>query len=349
MDHMDGQLHDLLDAAAGEPPRQVSVEAVRRRVIRRRARHYLAGAAAVAVIAVIIPTGIGALGHTPSPSAAGQQPAVPAACACLGVFENQPGQPSPSYGPVEKFAQAVGREPDLVGYYSGWYVPFATSFADSIHRRGIIPLVEIIPADVSVSAIASGRDDGYLSAYAEAVRAYRHSVVISFGPEMNADWWSYGYTHAHAATMVAAWRHIVTLFRALGADNVTWLWAIAANGVGTGPVSAWWPGANYVTWVGIDGFYSKPSDTFASLFGPTIAQVRTITTKPILISETGVARDADQFSNILGLFNGIARYGLLGLVWLDTGPWRIEENPLAERALRAAVQGLRPQKRERRS
>ena len=75
---MDRQLRDLLDAAAGEPPRQVSVEAVRRRVTRRRAKQYLAGAAAVAVIAVIaviIPAGIGALGHPAGPSAGGQRPA----------------------------------------------------------------------------------------------------------------------------------------------------------------------------------------------------------------------------------------------------------------------------------
>jgi hypothetical protein len=47
---IDRQLRDLLEAAAGEPPHQVSAEAVRRRVSRRRARECLAGAAAVAVI-----------------------------------------------------------------------------------------------------------------------------------------------------------------------------------------------------------------------------------------------------------------------------------------------------------
>jgi hypothetical protein len=60
---MDGHLRELLEAAAGEPPRRVSAEAVRRRVIRRRAAGYAAAAAAAAVIAVIIPVGIGTLGH----------------------------------------------------------------------------------------------------------------------------------------------------------------------------------------------------------------------------------------------------------------------------------------------
>src|ERR1700722_9258657 len=38
----------------------------------------------------------------------------------LGVFEH--GSP-PGYGPVATFAKAADRQPDLVGYYSGWGGP----------------------------------------------------------------------------------------------------------------------------------------------------------------------------------------------------------------------------------
>ena len=57
--------------------------------------------------------------------------------------------------------------------------------------------------------IASGSYDGYLSAYAEAVRAYRHPVILSFGHEMNGNWYSWGYRNTSPAVFVAAWRHIV--------------------------------------------------------------------------------------------------------------------------------------------
>ena len=33
-----------------------------------------------------------------------------------------------------------------------------------------------------------------------------------------------------------------------------------------------------MTWVGIDGYYLKPSWQFAPLFGPTIGAVRALTT-----------------------------------------------------------------------
>ena len=181
-------------------------------------------------------------------------------------------------------------------YYSGWYVPFPVQLRHDRgrERRGAARadgsgLREITA--VSVAEIAAGRYDGYLSAYAEAVRAYRHPVILSFGHEMNGWWSSWGYTHTSPATFVAAWRHIVTLFRDLGARNVTWLWTVnIINDTPGGkipPPAPWWPGNSYVTWVGIDGYYLKPSWQFAPLFGPTIAAVRALTSDPILIAETG--------------------------------------------------------------
>jgi hypothetical protein len=110
---------------------------------------------------------------------------------------------------------------------------------------------------------------------------------VQVGIETDRGPWGYG--RVPPSTFVAAWRHIVSIFRALSADNVTWLWTINADQTGTGPVASWWPGANYVTWVGIDGYYYLPSDTFARVFGHTIDQVREFTSKPVLLSGTAVA------------------------------------------------------------
>jgi mannan endo-1,4-beta-mannosidase len=275
----------------------------------------------------------------------------PAPASYLGVFED--GTP-PSYGPIEDFAQAAGAEPNLIGYYSGWAQPFATSFAESMHDHGVIPFVQIDPTLASVAGIADGAYDGYLKLYAESVRDFGHAVVIGFGHEMNAPWYTWGYGNVLPSTFVAAWRHIVTLFSQQGADNVTWLWTIQADEKGTGPIAAWWPGPKYVKWVGIDGYYSEPSDNFATVFAPTIRQVRTFTSKPILLSETAVGgRPENQLTSIFNLVAGMAQYKTLGLVWFDKNQshqitpvgtphedWRIEDDPLAERAFRDGVSGL---------
>jgi len=64
---MDRHLRDLLEAAVGEPPRRVTAEAVRRRVIRRRIAEAVAAAVTLAAIVVAIPVGIGALGRAHRP------------------------------------------------------------------------------------------------------------------------------------------------------------------------------------------------------------------------------------------------------------------------------------------
>jgi len=237
----------------------------------------------------------------------------------LGVFAN--GVPD-SYRGVTAFTKAIGTRPDVVMYYSGWYVPFPAKFAATVANEGAAPLVQMDPSGVKIAAIASGQYDGYLSAYAEAVRAYGHPVILSFGHEMNGDWYSWGYKNTSPAVFVAAWRHIVKLFRELGADNVTWLWTVnIINDTSRGMIprpAKWWPGGAYVNWVGIDGYYLKSSWKFAPLFGPTISAVRALTLDPILIAETGAVPAAGQPAKITDLFGGIRQYGLLGFVWFDS-------------------------------
>ena len=140
---------------------------------------------------------------------------------------------------------------------------------------------QVDPAGINIAAIAIGTYDTYLRAYARAVRSYGRQIILSFGHEMNASWYSWGFTRTSAATFVAAWRHIVTVFRAAGARNITWLWTVNVTGSSRAAgIAPWWPGSNYVTWVGIDGYFYGMSQTFESLFGPTITAVRTLTSAP---------------------------------------------------------------------
>ena len=274
--------------------------------------------AAVAIVLAAVAAGVGL--YNRSADQAGPLPVdLPTTPqSYLGVYAS--GTPA-SYDGVAAFAGATGARPDVVMYYSGWFVPFPAAFAATVASNGAVPLVQMDPDGISVAGIAAGRYDGYLTAYAEAVRAYRHPVIVSFGHEMNGTWYSWGYRHTSPATFVAAWRHIVTLFRALGARNVTWLWTVNIvnhTQVGTIPSPApWWPGSSYVNWVGIDGYYLQPSWQFAPLFGPTIANVRTLTQDPILIAETGVVPDAGQPAKIADVFAGVRLYGLLGFVYFD--------------------------------
>ena len=238
----------------------------------------------------------------------------------LGVYE--PDAPL-SYAGVDQFAQAIGRQPNLVSYYSHWLEPFQVGFATSAAKHGAVTLVQIDPKNgshaISLASIAAGRYDAYLRSYAAAVKAFGTKVVLSFGHEMNGNWYPWANQHTSPKVFVAAWRHIVTVFRAVGAENVTWLWTvnIISNSIPIPAPGPWWPGSSYVTWVGIDGYYYSQSWSFASLFGPTIVAVRALTRDPIIISETGAARAAGQPAKITDLFSGVQVYGLLGFLWFD--------------------------------
>jgi hypothetical protein len=280
----------------------------------------------------------------------------PKAASYLGVFEagNPAGTP-PSYESIEKFSNMARQQPNLVAYYSGWAQPFNVSYANMLHGHGAIPFVQIDPSFAKVPAIPAGTYDTYLRSYADSVRDYGHAVVIGFGHEMNGDWYSWGYRHTSPADFVAAWRHVVTVFRDEGAYNVTWLWTVnQQRPKGTQPIRAWWPGTKYVTWVGIDGYYVRPSDTFRTVFGQTMTQVQAITNKPILLSETGVSPKVNRFAKIANLFNSLEDQNVLGVVWFDENQppdglyhqnWSIEGDSLsdaqAQIAFRNGIAGLK--------
>jgi hypothetical protein len=298
-------------------------------------------AVAVAAVAVVI------IRFGPSGSDPGHALATlsTAPASYLGVYESGPPQ---HYGPVADFTKATGRQPNLVGYYSGWGERFQAGFAQTVSRHGAVTILQWDPTYAPVSKIADGGYDTYLRSFADSVRQFGKPVVIGFGHEMNATWYSWGYTHVPPRTFVAAWRHIVRLFRGQGADNVTWLWTINADLPSTGRIADWWPGGDYVTWVGIDGYYYRPPDSFGSVFGKTIAEVRVLTGKPVLLSETAVGQRAGQAAKIGELFSGIRQYQTLGLVWFDIAQhggtyhqdWRIEGNPAAVAAFRRGAATL---------
>ena len=163
-----------------------------------------------------------------------------------------------------------------------------TSFAENLHRHGAIPFVQIDPTLASVAGIARGAYDEYLRSYADSVRDFGHAVIIGFGHEMNAPSYSWGYHHVQPADVhrrLAAHRHAVPRPRRRQRHL-----AMDASGRPPGHRAGrrLVAGRAYVSWVGIDGYYYRPADTFASVFGRTIAEIRKLTEQPVLLSETAV-------------------------------------------------------------
>ncbi|HEX6931141.1 MAG TPA: glycosyl hydrolase [Streptosporangiaceae bacterium] len=277
-----------------------------------------------------------------------QEPLTPVpapATPLVGVYE--PGAPG-SWSPMTEFARATGVKPRIAVYYSPWNNPFSTSFAEAAWDNDAYVLVQLEPKGVALASIAAGGSDAYLRSYADAVIAFGHPVILSFGHEMNGTWYSWGAGHTSPATFVAAWRHIVRVFRAAGAANVTWLWTVNSITGAASSLDRWWPGAAWVDWTGVDGYYFRATDTFGSVFGSTIAAIRTFSDAPLLIAETAVGTTPNRERQIDALFAGVRAEGLAGVVWFDEAQhaglyhqdWRLEHDPSALAAFTAAVASL---------
>jgi hypothetical protein len=261
--------------------------------------------------------------------------------------------PGPPWGRnLAIFTRATGVRPQIVVQYLSFGAPYDPAVACHLARAGGELLVQWDPMRVSLQQIANGGWDRYITRFARDVRAARVPIVLSFGHEMNGDWYPWGYTQASPGTFIAAWRHLHRLFAAAGAGNVTWCWDVnhwdpAAVGqavnYGIAPAQQWWPGARYVNWIGLDAYYETPADTFGSLFRYSLKALHRIAPKPVLIAETAAAAGPLQARQIRSLFSGLRRAHIIGAVWFDWNGreiWRLEGHPAAIAAFRAGAKSL---------
>jgi beta-mannanase len=206
-----------------------------------------------------------------------------------------------------------------------------------------------------LSNIAGGAFDPYIKRYATEIKRYGGPVMLRPFHEMDGFWYPWGGTvnGNSAADFVAAWRHIHGIFERAGATNVTWVWSV--NRVSQPPTPAnqienYWPGREYVDWIGISAFNWGTGSPYAvwqgfdKVFGPRYRELLTYG-KPIMLTETGAPEaGGNKAAWIRDAFHSVlARYpDLGGIVWYDKRDneiqdWRIDSTQAALAAFRRAV------------
>lgn len=162
-----------------------------------------------------------------------------------------------------------GRHMSSIMFYQAWGSTsgtFPSVTCESIRSRNSIPHIVWEPwkyvsadAEYSLQNITSGNFDAYITAWATAAKNYRYPIFLRFAHEMNGDWypWCGAKNSNDVSKYIAAWKHVYDIFKGLGADNVTWVWCPNADSV---PSQVWnsadnyYPGDQYVDWIGIDGY-----------------------------------------------------------------------------------------------
>jgi hypothetical protein len=269
----------------------------------------------------------------------------------LGIYTEKPGTIAAHY---KTFKKALGKHPTLEKKYVNFGGGYDEAWARSAWAAKAIPQIEWEPHQVSLESINSGAQDGYITQFAQGVRRANVPITMSFGHEMNGYWYSWGRpsvnpSAAQAAQFVRAWRRIHNLFVKQGATNVIWLWS--PNTIGPMPnirLKPYWPGAAYVDWVGVIGYYrhTRGPETFSAIFDPTINEIHKFTKKPILLSETAARKGMYRNADIKNLLTTIGkRKDLIGLSWFNinksgAGPeddWRIENTASSVKTFRIYV------------
>ena len=202
------------------------------------------------------------------------------------------------------------------------------------------------PSDVMARA-ARGDYDAYLNAWADRLKAFvsgadrqlgtadDRRVYIRLAHEMNGNWYPWSApAGGTAASYVTTWQRVRAIFSTRGFDarTVQWIWAVNHEDVGNLPAEDYYPGHEYVDWIGIDGYNWGSSQSWslwrtpADVFGPMIARLRTLAGgKPLAITETAsstalpgkvdVAAKSQWITQLIDYTTGAA--GARMLVWFN--------------------------------
>jgi hypothetical protein len=243
------------------------------------------------------------------PAAAAQ--ATPAATGRVALGVYTPGEAG-SWAAVAAFGKQAGVPISYVVDYLGPGDPFPAQLAQQAAASGAEMVLQLEPK-MSMSRVAAGNDDHYLDSLAAQVADFAAPVILSWAAEANGNWYSYGATRTPVSEYRAAWAHVMSRFR--GDRNVTWMDTLNRVYAGAGRTSDYVIAG--VGMYGIDAYYNYPGDTFDSVVGKTLKQIRALTNKPVLINETGIGQVNDQARDIPGLVKGVADNHLAGLVYFN--------------------------------
>ena len=226
----------------------------------------------------------------------------------LGIWSGQPWEPSR----LDDGISLIGRRPAIFMTYQDWGhrpASYLAGDAKTIASRGASWVVTWEPFDYngsgcqssySLSSIASGAHDAFITGWAKAAAAWGGTIYLRFMHEMNGSWYPWGVDGGHcgntASAFVAAWRHTHDLFGAAGARNVKWVWSPNVRYGSLYPFANLYPGSAYVDWIGLDGYNwggqvgGHPGwQSLRSIFQATYTQVVGYG-KPIMIAETASAQ-----------------------------------------------------------
>lgn len=261
---------------------------------------------------------------------------------------------------LDNFTTAVKHKPEVYEFSQGWALnQFNRGVIEGVARRGMLPMISWEPWNYRsesridslrgyqpayrLSNIIDGRYDKYITSWAEGVKGLGFTIAVRFAHEMNGYWypWCVLANGNKIGQYVKAWRHVHDIFKKVGATNVIWVWSPNVVWNGSVDLAKLYPGNAYVNWIGLSGYYGTPGmfsyEDFDTIFDRTIAELRTFTRKPLVITETGATNTSGLMARyIIQMFRELpAHTSIIGVIWYEgfnVVDWRVSDHPAAAAA-----------------
>ena len=187
----------------------------------------------------------------------------------------------------------MGRPAAWVYFSHNWYkgAEFPADTAGWVRSAGAVPFIRLMlrgPDDTNqfpTGDVAAGAYDAQLRAWAEGAKAFGGPLLVEYGTEVNGDWFPWNGRHNGGGRtdgfgdprtpdgperFVAAYRHVVSVVRRAGANNITWVFHVGSRDEPTADwnrLERYYPGDDVVDWVGVSVYGpQEPSDDKAPSF-----------------------------------------------------------------------------------
>ena len=255
-------------------------------------------------------------------------------------------------GLIDDYAAAAGRPPVIVSFYRSWnFPPFEPKVLGPVAERNAVPMITWEPwngedSPVSLASIAAGAEDDYLVESARSAAAWGGPIFVRFAHEMNGRWYPWG--REGPAAFIAAWRRVVWIFRDHGAHNVKWVWCPYVSQGKHRRFGRFYPGDGTVDWACLDGFNwgsYRTWQSFGRIFGKPYQELIRLTSRPVMIGETGVSQSGGDKSSWVSMTfrHKLRRYThVRALVMYSAADhradFRIDSSPEALAAMRGALE-----------
>jgi hypothetical protein len=214
-----------------------------------------------------------------------QGPKPPATGAWVGAWVKPADDTNPQgrVTAVAAFEHVIGRPLDIVHVYHPWTDAFPTAADFQFVQQGKILMISWASTDIP--GIVSGGQDAQITARATALKELGVPVLLRFRWEMNRK--NLASAVGSAADYIAAWKHIRTIFAAVGAKNVGWVWCPLATDFNATNGPSFYPGDDQVDWLCTDVYPGPGNGSFASVAAEFMTWAAQHP-KPVIIGEYGV-------------------------------------------------------------